>query len=247
MKHLLLTILTTIFCVSLFAQENRQDVVHLTNGIVVRGTITEEAENQYIRIRTTDGSFIFPMNDIEKIEKEYFDGSNNFAVDTENIRTNPEDIAPRNIPRAHIPQEIPVRETRNAEHSVFVEFLGSTGGLYNISYDCAFPFAERHKIALGIGLGYSQHAFGSYIQVNYLYGKTHHLEIGTGLAFPEMDFSYDNRDSDSAYPFVRIGYRFQESGGLFFRVAFTPFLSYNRYDQILYIGLWGGVAFGFTF
>jgi len=262
MKPLQTTILAIIFCASVFAQENQMDVIYLTNGNVIRGIITEKTENQFVRISTTVGNFVFRMNDIEKIEKEPFGESSDFAAITENIARstqtivrNEENIVARTTPRVYIPQEIPAKEKRNIEHSVFWEFFGSSGGVYNIGYDCAIQLAEMRKIAMGTGFHFypaGQNIVGSYLQINYLYGKKHHLEVGAGLTFPEMFYSdgdsykYHWNSDFTAHPFVRIGYRFQESGGLFFRAALTPFLSYNKYDQILYIGLWGGVAFGFT-
>jgi hypothetical protein len=54
----------------LFAQGNYQDVVHLKNGSVIRGTIVEEVPNQSITIATPDGSvMVCQMAEIEKITK----------------------------------------------------------------------------------------------------------------------------------------------------------------------------------
>ena len=259
MKHLLITILAIIFCASVFAQENQLDVIYLTNGNVIRGIITEKTENNFVRLSTTVGNFVFSMNDIEKMEKEPFGENDNFTAITENIAKsqqpvvrNVENTVRENTTRVHIAEETPIKNKINPiQQSVFLELLGSSHGIYNIGYDCAFWLAEKHKIAIGTGFhalgqemvrGLGLPKLGGYIQANYLYGKKHHLEVGYGVTL----FSEYGIDR-IAYPFVRIGYRFQESDGGFFRIAFTPYLDYNAYDRMLYIGIWGGIAFGFTF
>ena len=54
------------------AQQNKQDVVYLKNGNVVRGKIIEQELNVSIKIQTVDSSvFVFKMEDINKITKEH--------------------------------------------------------------------------------------------------------------------------------------------------------------------------------
>ena len=53
------------------AQDQKQDVVYLKNGSIIRGYIIEQIPNQTIKIKTSDGSvFVYSMNDVEKITKE---------------------------------------------------------------------------------------------------------------------------------------------------------------------------------
>jgi len=196
MKHLLTTILTIIFCASVFAQENQRDTV------------------------------IFSTHDIEKIEKEYF------------------------------AEEIPIsNETNRIQHTLFYEFLGSSAAVYNIGYDISFSLANRHKIAVAVGVQYPLAEFpglyGGSLQINYLFGRTHHLEIGTGLTYLR-DSRYEYIPYYILFP-VRIGYRFQQNnGGFFGKVAFTPLFTFitPTFDiprQLPYIMPWGGIAIGYTF
>ena len=47
------------------------EVVHLKNGGMIRGTITEQIPNQSLKIQTADGSvFVYSFDEIEKITKE---------------------------------------------------------------------------------------------------------------------------------------------------------------------------------
>jgi len=53
------------------AQDQKQDVVYLKNGSIIRGYIVEQIPNQTIKIKTSDGSvFVYSMNDVERITKE---------------------------------------------------------------------------------------------------------------------------------------------------------------------------------
>jgi hypothetical protein len=49
-----------------------QEVVYLKNGGIVRGVIIEQIPNAQLKIQTRDGNvFVFQMNEIERITKEY--------------------------------------------------------------------------------------------------------------------------------------------------------------------------------
>ena len=53
------------------AQTNMRDVVHLKNGGITKGIIIEQIPNESIKVHTADGSiFVYKMDEIEKIEKE---------------------------------------------------------------------------------------------------------------------------------------------------------------------------------
>ena len=66
---LLIILFVTIAPVS--AQQMLQDVVYLSNGSIIRGTILEQVPDKLIRIQTADGSmFIYSIKDIIKITKE---------------------------------------------------------------------------------------------------------------------------------------------------------------------------------
>lgn len=137
-------------------------------------------------------------------------------------------------------------DKRLIQHGLYVEFLGSSANLYNIGYDCTFAFSKKHKIALASGIGYipfKDPFVGVSFQASYLYGFKHHLELGVGVALPDLyspysvKCTYDNGRENCTYrdwkfyirdvviP-VRVGYRYQRSdGGFFGRIAFVPAFS----------------------
>lgn len=50
---------------------NRQDVVYLKNGSIIRGIIIEQVPNQSIKIETADGNtFVYQIDEIAKMTKE---------------------------------------------------------------------------------------------------------------------------------------------------------------------------------
>lgn len=54
-----------------FAQEEWQDVLYLSNGSVVRGVIVEHQSEKTVKIQTDDGNlFIYSADEVEKITKE---------------------------------------------------------------------------------------------------------------------------------------------------------------------------------
>ncbi len=74
MNKLIISIATLIVAATfaqVFAQSNSdmQDVVHLHNGSVVRGTITEFVPDSIVKISSADIEFTFPMKEVDKITK----------------------------------------------------------------------------------------------------------------------------------------------------------------------------------
>lgn len=147
----------------------------------------------------------------------------------------------------------------NTQHTLFLEVFGSAGFYYNITYDYSFALAEKHKIALAAGVGciafedlnFGAPSVSTSMQVNYLYGKKHHLELGTGITFPDLFYIEENIRM-YFYHFnipIRIGYRYQRNdGGFFWKIAFTPY--YNKFvHRIIEFPMmpYGGVAIGYTF
>jgi hypothetical protein len=67
---LICLVLLVVVCSMGFGQE-RQDVVYLKNGDIRKGTIIENAPNDYIKVETADGSiFTIKYSEIERITKE---------------------------------------------------------------------------------------------------------------------------------------------------------------------------------
>lgn len=69
-KGFFLFVITLCLGIRSYGQSPTVDVVYLSNGSVMRGTIEELIPDQQTRFRTTDGNvFIFNTNEIVKIEK----------------------------------------------------------------------------------------------------------------------------------------------------------------------------------
>ena len=124
---------------------------------------------------------------------------------------------------------------------------------------------------MAAGVGYvppcSEPSVGVSFQANYLYGKKHYFEFGTGITLPEVyspskvECSYNDnghwRCISEDWKFstrnvvipVRIGYRYQRNeGGFFWKIAFVPLFSKNI-SQVLNVPFLpsAGIAFGYTF
>lgn len=82
MKNFFTLLVVLMFSASIFAE----DVVYLKNGNIYRGTIIENVEDDYLRIRLNDGGiFSCYYNDIEKITNE--EKQNNIYVRTKRKET----------------------------------------------------------------------------------------------------------------------------------------------------------------
>lgn len=56
---------------SMYAQNNTQDVVYLKNGGILKGVIIEQVPGVSLKIQTADGSvFVYPIDEVEKMAKE---------------------------------------------------------------------------------------------------------------------------------------------------------------------------------
>ena len=114
--------------------------------------------------------------------------------------------------------------------------LGGWSFWYSLNYEHRISLAENHRLALGGGLSVMPVLLG--VSGNYLYGKTHNLEIGFTpsylVSLKEFYFS------------PRIGYRYEAPKGFLFRVGTSP--SFTRADTSGLIMLsWGYLSFGYTF
>lgn len=71
MRKLLLLLSTCLLTAPLFAQFETEDVVHLKNGSVIRGKITEQKFGESLKIELLGGSvFVFQQTEIDSIKKE---------------------------------------------------------------------------------------------------------------------------------------------------------------------------------
>lgn len=71
MKRSFLFLVLLLTSISIFAQNENQDVVYLKNGSIIRGEIVNLVPNETVKIKTVDGSlFVYPMDDVKEITKE---------------------------------------------------------------------------------------------------------------------------------------------------------------------------------
>ncbi len=71
MKRCLLILVLLLTSISTFAQNNKQDVVYLKNGSIIRGEIVNLVPNEAVKIKTADGSvFAYAMDEVKEITKE---------------------------------------------------------------------------------------------------------------------------------------------------------------------------------
>ncbi len=70
-RFILLTCLTAFVMASPAFAQQMEDVVHLKNGGLVRGTIIEQIPGESLKIQTRDGNvFVYTMDEIAKMSKE---------------------------------------------------------------------------------------------------------------------------------------------------------------------------------
>ena len=70
-RFILLTCLTAFVMASPAFAQQMEDVVHLKNGGLVRGTIIEQIPGVSLKIKTRDGNvFVYKMDEIAKMSKE---------------------------------------------------------------------------------------------------------------------------------------------------------------------------------
>ena len=70
-RFILLMCLTAFVMTSPAFAQQMEDVVHLKNGGLIRGTIIEQIPGESLKIQTRDGNeSVYTMNEIAKISKE---------------------------------------------------------------------------------------------------------------------------------------------------------------------------------
>ena len=73
MLRFILVVCLTAFVATaqVFAQQPMEDVIHLKNGRIVRGTISERIPGELLKIQTPDGNvFVYTMDEVAKTSKE---------------------------------------------------------------------------------------------------------------------------------------------------------------------------------
>jgi len=128
--------------------------------------------------------------------------------------------------------------------------LGGPSLLYSINYDARFIKNKKIGFRIGLfafpyetGLGYS-----SPIQLNYVIGKKHGLELGAGIVIYSRNQN-DNLNEKNVYFSPAVLYRYQSSSGLNIRLGFQPVLFAHRFNDTaggLFL-FWPSASFGYRF
>lgn len=72
LRLVLIMCLTAFVAVSQVFAQQMEDVVHLKNGGIVRGTIVEQIPGESLKIQTRDGNvFVFAMDEIARLSKDF--------------------------------------------------------------------------------------------------------------------------------------------------------------------------------
>ncbi|MFZ5941832.1 MAG: hypothetical protein ACOYXB_14780 [Bacteroidota bacterium] len=133
-----------------------------------------------------------------------------------------------------------------ARNSLYFEALGNNG-TWSLNYEHLFRLRPSRDESLGISAGFNL-PFSIFplkipLEVKYLRGSRHALELGAGLTLGTANW-FDEGEPDrlaGTYGVIRAGYRFT-SGHFLFRAA--PMLHFPRTWSS---ALWGGISLGYTF
>lgn len=134
-------------------------------------------------------------------------------------------------------------------HRVIYGEIGGVGGIYSINYDRRFKDTASNN-GLGFRAGFSA-IFGIFavpVQLNYLIGRRHYLELGLGatIASDMYDQSFGRFGGTNASGTASIKYRFQAlDQGLFFNIGGDIFFAGGLLNDTSVV--WAGAGIGYTF
>jgi hypothetical protein len=150
-----------------------------------------------------------------------------------------------------------IENKKTAKNTIFLELLGNSIW-YSLNYDRIVFSEKSFKISGRIGASYmppSIHfmaheydfkTFSYPLQVCFIYGKKHHIEIGTGYTFIFDEYKDDIfkiYNTPNKYT-ISLGYRYQiQEGGIFVKVNILKFFPVKKSE----IPFWLGFGLGYTF
>jgi|GEM_PF-1415150 len=160
--------------------------------------------------------------------------------------TAPPPIVKEEIKNEKLQQEI--RNSTGIRQAIYGELLG-TGGIYSINYDRRFKASlKANGLGIRVGVAYFEGIGFMPIQLNYLIGKNHFLELGIGtkLATAKLDIGNGRFGDFNVSTVASTKYRYQSKDNhLFFSLGIDLFMTggaLNRSGP-----LWPSVALGFSF
>ena len=141
-------------------------------------------------------------------------------------------------------------ERKDLQSAIYVELLGSSGYLYNLSYDKQFYVQGKQKLSYALGFQKTFNASVDFMsaeytfspQFNYLYGITNFLEFGFGSLIWLERSTYNIKVIPGGV--FRLGYRYQKSNNVFVKIALTPIVDFSSSSKF---SPWFGFSVGYTF
>ena len=242
-----ITLLLVMLFVATFGSiaQNYQEVVHLKDGSIIKGLITEQRPNDYLKIRTSSGKvYTLKMYEVDKITKER--------------------ITERQSQRKQITSRQSQTSSRSSstyrqDHNEYYSYFPSKGykGFIDLGFslgldddwdynDNKFEFTTSHGyifnphlfVGLGIGLNYYVgHYDDDYYQYDdedrievpiFAHIRTHFLDRRV-TPFADAKLGYIVTGEDGVYFSPSVGCRFARSN----RSAFWVSLGFSviRYDD----------------
>lgn len=136
------------------------------------------------------------------------------------------------------------QDTVTKKHSVFLELAGS-GGIGSFNYERIFSAKKQWQFSWQAGItGFpidknAGFVFVFPVSINTMIAfGNHHIEAGFG-----QGISITTRGSFFALTTPKVGYRYDPEGSpLYFRLMYTPLISYILDDQYQH---WGGISIGY--
>lgn len=123
----------------------------------------------------------------------------------------------------------PIWAQQIPRQDIYLEIVGSQLLGTGVMYEYVGPLQGQHKYAIGAGLGFALESttdegpnYAGLFQpgFSYLYGQTHHLEIGAGII---MGTSFSDAGSSGFLPVGRLGYRYRpHDKGWMYRITLNP-------------------------
>jgi hypothetical protein len=100
MKRICLLAAVTLALTAAASAQQYVDIVHLKNGSVIRGVITEQVPGESLKIQTADGSvFVYAIDEVAKMTKEIPQPEPEIEVEVE-VEETPTPTGPRKSPGA---------------------------------------------------------------------------------------------------------------------------------------------------
>lgn len=201
----MLLLIAMIFVSSFAYAQTLQDAVYLNNGNIIRGIILEIVPNDFIKIKTYDGSvFVYKTKDILKIKKEE-----------------------AYTPQYTIKKEEDFRKVKSKRKRLFLE-LGHTLGednKFELSGSLGYQFSPHFFSGLGCGIDYfyEESCCGFPVFVHLRSDLTKNKVS----PFIETKFGYSFFDTCCGYFTTAFGYRFPISKKLAVNVSLGYVYEYS--------------------